>query len=253
MVAVLVPHEVAQHFFAVCQALKADPDLVLSFLAIEHSYVIDDDAGAYVRSFQVRASTEGTDRFDVSKKAFRVLVQRAYQLDATASDIAAAILWEHLDALEFSPEAYAGLSVLQGQASTKRRTVGVYLPLYRAFESLTKEVGAPSVRGLIYGVFKSVDIDDAVASLDTEDLFLFRKRYAGEKTYPVTVPPYAYDVLCALKRRYKMPLTTLASLILRHELDALRLKVTAQAPLEQSSLARWMAALEHLFLPEQEA
>ena len=251
MVTILVPKTLGRRFKAACEALGIAPKAMLSYLVTKHLSVLDEDSADYVRGFEQRMQIEGTEELSVLKRPFAKLRSLGYRLETAAMYVAAALIWEHLDVLENSPEAYGDIPRLRNRLSPRKYTTGIYCSIYRQIVHLAIEAEAPSVRGLVYRIFCSLDLDDVMASLSTEDLLLFKRRYAGDKIYPVHLPYPMYQVLQGLKREKCLPHVLVASVILQHEIDALRTKVLGDAlDTGQSTLERWMLVLESVLVPE---
>lgn len=251
MVAILVPKTLGKRFWVACEALGINTKDMLSYLVAEHLDVIDEDSAEYVRGFEERLHLEGAEKISASVRTFKKLRSRGYRLEAAAMCVAAALIWEHLDVLENSPEAYGDVEQLRERLSPRKSTVGIYRSIYEQVAAIADEVEAPSVRGLIYQIFCSITLDDAIASLEIEDLGLFRQRYADDKVYPVFVPYHMHQAFKVLKRERQFPHLLVASLLLQHEVDALRAKVLDDGlAVGQSTLERWMLVLESALAPE---
>lgn len=248
MVAVLVPSTLAERFKAACTQIGIAPDAMLSYLATRQLYVLDADCAEYVRGFKERFRHERAENLSLSRRAFAALARLGRQLDVAAIYVAAALIWEHIDVLENSPGAYGNVVALRKHLTTRKHTVGIYSGLYQQVAKVVEELEAPSVRGLIYRIFNSLDLGDAVASLEAENLYLFKRQHRGDTIYPVFVPYHIYYGLKDLKDARRLSLTLAASVMLQHELDALRTQVVARPG--QTDLERWMLALEHLLIGE---
>ncbi len=251
MVAILVPRTLSKRFWIACEALGINTKDMLSYLVAEHLDVIDKDSAEYVRGFEERLHLEGAEKISASARTFTKLRSRGHRLGTTAMSVAAALIWEHLDVLEHSPEAYGDVDRLQKRLSPRKFTVGIYGSIYQQVANIADEVEASSVRGLIYQILCSITLDDAIASLEIEDLGLFKQRYANDKVYPVYVPYHMYQAFKVLKRERQFPHLLVASLLLQHEVDALRAKVLDDGlAVGQSTLERWMLVLESVLAPE---